>query len=675
MSQLSKDAMLALLKTYEEAYYSGESKVSDEEYDALKAIYVEEYGEYEFVPNEGETHFVKTKHLYPLKSLDKLQVSDEDGLRKELQRLWPVIIEPKFDGLSIEIQYVDDNLKFITRGDGEIGDDVTAQCMQIVDAEYLENLFINNKQSFRAEILMTHSNFKAINDKKAQNGEDLLSNCRNGAAGMLRNKDISKVEGLTIMLYEDLSSTAIPSREVNSIKEILEEYELEDSIRITPYYIPRDIDEAIRYLNELEAYRNMIDYDIDGWVVKSNIANSLKIHGGYTGHHPKNAFAVKGEAKGAWTPIKSITWQVGKESITPVAELEPVEIDGSVISRATLHNVGFLKAINLTILEYEDKHGTKPLTQVKVIKANDVIPRIIEIKHHMNQMPESYTGLEPGKIHDFNLSNYCNVIHPPTKCPVCKSDTAIKDTDSDSEILICTGINCPAKLQARILQMCSRDGLDIVGISEGTVKKFIDTFDIESPTEILNATKIDILDLEGFAEKSAQKLYDAIQKAIKEQPINKVLYASAIPLIGKSASKDICEHFNIQDLSIMINTYNKEDFVKKMCEVKDIGTTMAESFFNNKELFTYLASKIKVLKDIKTNRPKVANQLTFCITGQREPFKTMIENAGHKVSGSVSKKTSALINANDETSSKATKAKDLGIPIIKTKEELNKFLK
>ena len=164
MNNLNKDEMLTLLRRYEEAYYSGESKVSDEEYDALKAIYVEQYGEYDFVPNEGEIeHFVKTRHLHPLKSLDKYQINDEEGLRKELNRLWPVIIQDKFDGLSIEIQYVNNQLKFITRGDGEIGDDVTAQCIQIEGVEFLEDLFAHEEQSFRAEILMSHSDFTKLN--------------------------------------------------------------------------------------------------------------------------------------------------------------------------------------------------------------------------------------------------------------------------------------------------------------------------------------------------------------------------------------------------------------------------------------------------------------------------------------------------------------------------------
>lgn len=296
---MNQQEFLNLLKKYEEAYYSGESLVSDEEYDALKERYIEEYGEYEFVPNEGETGFKRVKHIYPLLSLDKVQLSDETELRKRLTKLWPVVIQPKFDGLSIEIQ---PDMKFITRGNGEEGDDVTVQCMQIQDIDIIESAFNNNTGPLRAEIIMTHSAFNELNiEREAQ---DLIpfSNCRNAASGMLRNLDLDKVKGLTVMIYEELGSAKNQSDIIDSLKAYIGEDALEmskDYIRITPVYKPTDIDTAIEHLKRLEDYRKLIDYDIDGWVVKSDIENSLEVHGGYTGHHPKNAFAVKGEAKGA----------------------------------------------------------------------------------------------------------------------------------------------------------------------------------------------------------------------------------------------------------------------------------------------------------------------------------------------------------------------------------------
>lgn len=650
---MNQQEFLNLLKKYEEAYYSGESLVSDEEYDVLKEQYVSQYGEYDFVPSEGDTGFKRVKHLYPLKSLDKVQLSDKDKLRKEITRLWPIVIMPKFDGLSIEIQ---PNFKFITRGNGEKGDDVTAQCMQITDIDELKGLKFENNGPLRAEIIMTHSDFNTLNAERETAGLKLYDNCRNTAAGMLRNLDLNKVKGLTVMIYENLGSTSAHSLSIQAIESTIGQDVLDrtDNIRITPVYKPVDIDAALNFLDNLENFRKLIDYDIDGWVVKSDLDNSLEHFGGYTGHHPKNAFSVKGEAKGAWTKINSITWQVGKENITPVAELEPVYIDGSTISRATLHNVSFLKAIGLNDIII---NGGRTL--VKVVKANDVIPKIIKVKREYDSEEVAI-----------------DTVQAPTKCPICGGETAIKDSDSDSEILICTNEDCSAKIQAKAELMASRDALDITGLSEGTIAKILDTYEVNSHEEILSITKEHLLALDGFAEKSAQSLYDAIQKAIKKQAIDKVLYASAIPLIGKSTAKDICKVYTIEELSNIL-AKSDTDAVKDLCKIKGIGKETANSLVKHKDKFRLMFVAINEVTDIavKDNNPN-KEQYSICITGQREPFKTIIESAGHKVTSSVSKKTKALIAADgDLTTSKAVKAIELKIPIIKTIEELEELLK
>lgn len=650
---MNQQEFLNLLKKYEEAYYSGEPLVSDEEYDVLKEQYVSQYGEYDFVPSEGDTEFKRVKHLYPLKSLDKVQLSDKDKLRKEITRLWPVVIMPKFDGLSIEIQ---PNLKFITRGNGEKGDDVTAQCMQITDIDELKGLKFENNGPLRAEIIMTHSDFNTLNAERETAGLKLYDNCRNTAAGMLRNLDLNKVKGLTVMIYENLGSTSAHSLSIQAIESTIGQDVLDrtDNIRITPVYKPVDIDAALNFLDNLENFRKLIDYDIDGWVVKSDLDNSLEHFGGYTGHHPKNAFSVKGEAKGAWTKINSITWQVGKENITPVAELEPVYIDGSTISRATLHNVSFLKAIGLNDIII---NGGRTL--VKVVKANDVIPKIIKVKREYDSEEVAI-----------------DTVQAPTKCPICGGETAIKDSDSDSEILICTNEDCSAKIQAKAELMASRDALDITGLSEGTIAKILDTYEVNSHEEILSITKEHLLALDGFAEKSAQSLYDAIQKAIKKQAIDKVLYASAIPLIGKSTAKDICKVYTIEELSNIL-AKSDTDAVKDLCKIKGIGKETANSLVKHKDKFRLMFVAINEVTDIavKDNNPN-KEQYSICITGQREPFKTIIESAGHKVTSSVSKKTKALIAADEDlTTSKAVKAIELKIPIIKTIEELEELLK
>lgn len=675
---LSKDALRGILKTYEEAYYSGESIVTDEEYDVLKDQYIELFGEYDFVPNEGKTEFTKIKHLYPLKSLEKVQLNDP-YLKEKIKKMLPFVIQPKFDGLSIEITKVNGKLKFITRGDGETGDDVTLQCMQIPGILSLLALFDNEDQSFRAELLMRHSDFEKLNKQRAEDGLELFKNCRNAAAGMLRNLDLSKINGLTIMIYEDLSSIETQSNVIASIKEKLQKvFTPNSNFLITPnfeYSSEKDLDKAIEKLQSLEDFRTKIDYDIDGWVVKSNKYNSLELFGGYTGHHPKNAFAVKGEAKGEWTKIKSITWQVGKENITPVAELEPVEITGSTIERATLHNVSFLKAIGLNSIFIK---GGKTL--VYVVKANDVIPRIIQVKQEKDLKYKNKNLKNILKSSDNNF--VMELVTPPEKCPICGAPTIFKNTESESKILICTGENCPAKIQRKMELMASREAFNITGLSEGTIAKIIDTFDLFSYREVLLMRKDDILKLEGFAEKSADKLEKAIYKARKEQPIDKVLYASCIPLIGRDACKKIFNHYTINELKEILEK-DEEEAIKDLTAVSTIGRKMAKSLYDNKDEYYNLLSYIYVVKDIKKEQQKgIKNQKTFCITGQREPFKTIIEEAGHKVTGSVSKKTDALIcyipeeedTPDRKKSSKEKNAEKLGIKIIRTENKLKNFI-
>ena len=677
---MNKQDLLNLLRTYEEAYYSGEAVITDEEYDVLKDKYIAKYGEYDFIPNEGNTDFNKVKHKYPLLSLDKLQLDNIDGIKNIVNKLWPVIIEEKYDGLSIEIQIDDDNnLLFVTRHNGTIGDDVTAQCMQIPGAKYLKLLFTENKDiSYRAEIVMTHDDFNRLNKEREENGDPLFSNCRNAAAGMLRNKDLEKVKGLTIILYENLGSIKRESDDIDNMKAIFNNINL-TNIRIADYYTPNDIDDTINRLNTLEDIRASIDYDIDGLVIKSNIENSLQVFGGYTEHHPKNAIAIKGKAKGAWTTIKSISWQVGKENITPIAELKPIEIEGSIISRATLHNVSFLKAIGLTYLEYKDQSLKEPLTKVKVVKANDVIPKIIDVKHAcVSTIDEKInkSGFKSNEIYNFSDPIFIPLTKIPEVCPVCGASTIIRESNSDSEILICTGEKCEAKLLAKIEQMCSKDGLNIVGMSEGTIKKIIDIYDLEHFTDILNISKEDILELDGFANKSATKLYTSIQQALMTQTMDKVLYAASIPLVGKKAAKDICETYDLHDLNKLFNLKRNVQ-IKELTKINGIGKEIATSLIDNKREFYNICPYIENIISIKKDKSNINNkkQYSFCITGTREPYKTLIEEAGYKVVNSISKKTIALINSNDDKSSKAIKAKELNIKIIKTEDELINLLK
>lgn len=648
---MNQQEMLELLKRYEEAYYSGESLVSDEEYDALKDSYTEQYGEYEFVPNEGNTGFTRVKHKYPLLSLDKVPLSAENTLRKQLNKLWPVIIQPKIDGLSIELT---DEKKCITRGDGEYGDDVTEQCKQINGIEFIEPF----NCSIRGEVLMKHSALNRLNALRTAENLDPYSNCRNTASGMLRNLDTSKVEGLSLIIYEVLGSKQSETKDLRDLSEQLDDSLANTEVLIVPYYEPTDVDDAIRYLNTLEDFRKTIDYDIDGWVVKSNQPDSLNKFGGYTNHHPKNAFAVKGEAKGAWTEVIDVVWQTGQENITPVAILEPVEIEGSVISRCTLHNWSQVKALGLTQIYKDEHHRTKAF----IIKANDVIPRMTRISHEFDKGNDAFNG-------------YSQLVIPPSSCPVCGQETSFKETESDSEILRCNNDKCDAKIKARLELIASRKCFDIMGLSEGTISKIVDNFVLQYPSDIFCITKEQILSLEGFAEKSADSLYSAIKQTQKEQPLDKVLYASCIPLIGADASKRITKVYTVEELSNILDKSNDEA-IKDLCSIKGIGKETAKSLVMNKEQFRLMFVAIDKVTDVAVkDNNSLDIELTFAITGQREPFKTIIESAGHKIAGTISKKTVALIDVSgDSTSAKAIKAEKLGIPVISTVAQLRELI-
>jgi DNA ligase (NAD+) len=625
-----------ILNYHDNLYYNQDApEISDEEYDALKAKYIELTGEeYDYVP--GTAMFSKYEHPYPILSLDKVQITDDITLRKEVERLLPVVIQPKFDGLTL-VTYKD---AISTRGNGHIGENVLNNASTIKGIKKLMELVL----PVRGEALIKRSVFNEINKVRESKGLDLFKNPRNAAAGMLRNKSVSKVEGLTFFAYDLLGNSKSVTNQLNLIDE-----KCAYDVHVTPSWRFEDADKAIEFIKNFD--REALDYDIDGLVVKSDAFDSLNKFG-MTGHHPKNAFAVKFVSKGAWTEIKDVTWQVGRTgSITPVAELEPVEIDGSVISRCTLHNMGIIRALDLSIIAMDLNHKTF----VKVIKANDVIPRIVEVKI------ETYNGDDPS-------SYYGKFIHPPKECPSCGNPTQM-----ENDMLKCDSLECPAKLLGRVTHMAKRDALDIVGMSEETAKKIIDMYEITEPSDIFCLTQEQLEELPGFAKKSAEKLYKAIQKA-RTNTLDKVMYAAGLPLIGRSVSKDVCSKYTMEELF----TICLKSDIDKLTSIEGIGKEIAQSLIINYNMIAEMALAMIEIKELP--KKKTVNKdsvLTICITGTleqpRDYYKAIIEEAGHKVSGSVSKKTDYLL-AGEKAGSKLDKATELGVKIITTEEELMKIL-
>lgn len=627
-----------LLDYHDNLYYNQDSpEISDIEYDALKARYLELTGleEYNYVP--GEAMFNKVEHTTPILSLDKVQITDKDKLRAEINRLWPVVIEPKFDGLTV-VAYP--GRKFVTRGDGKIGEDVTSSCEAISCLDDIDPY----PSPVRMEVLMPISVFNELNREREEQGLKLYENPRNAAAGMLRNLDKSKIKGLTAYIYEIIGSNL-------SHTHSLYEFSEQGCEIITPYWSfssitgtkEAGVEKAIKFIESFD--RSKLNYEIDGLVIKSDVPNSLSKFG-MTGHHPKNAIAVKFEAQGEWTTLKSVTWQVGKTGIiAPVGEIEPVRILGSTINRATLHNISIINALNIRINE-----------RVFVVKANDVIPKVVKGEHKVtrNTFP----------------------IVPPKECPVCGAPTEFKNN-----ILYCTGEECDAQELGKTIKLSSREALNIAGLSKETIIKMMDYcevkgFDYDFTTPLF-FDKEDILKLPGFAEKSAEKLYNSIQKA-KQTELKRFILAANIPLIGKSASEDIAN--TVRTLDNLIKEV--ETGYKTIASIEKIGPKMIASL--NKygaERFGMLWEAEVRPSDVTKVAKKVSNSdvKTFVITGSfdipRKEIEQMIKDAGHKTSGSVSSKTSYLLaSPGEEGTTKYIKATDLGTPIINSLDELKEII-
>jgi len=610
-------ALKAELDHHNHLYYNLDTpELSDAEYDALKDRYIALTGsEYNFVPGVAQPQFEDYEHTYPILSLNKIKT--EEDLRAELIRLAPGIIEPKLDGLTV-VYYPDGS--FVSRGNGYIGERLSN-----VDKKLPEIPKPHTQYPVRMEAFMTLSSYALENAKRVKNGEKPLKTSRNAVAGLLRNTDPMKVSGITYLVYNIVGD---PHSETDQLAELRQL-----GFQIVPYfsYDETTIEDAVQYCLNFD--RSALEYEIDGLVIKTNRPNALA-YWGKTEHHPRSQVAWKFPSVGKWTTLQSVTNQVGRTGkITPVAEIAPVDIGGSTISRVTLHNYNFIKTMEI-----------KLNSKVFVVKSNDVIPAITEIEDTPNSQ---------------------EIILPST-CPDCNN---VLQTIND--LHYCVNTACPSKLLNKITHLASRDALDIEGLSNETAQKLIDTGKISYMFDIFLLSADDIQNLPGFAEKSALKLYTAIQKA-RNTDLNRFIYALGISNVGKTASRDIAQS---------LGTYQRvvED-IEAGCplisQIDGIGPVAIEAL---KENFLQLIKLLRWVtpEDAKTKPQSASSEAkTFVITGTlkhpRSHYENLILAAGHKVSSSVSKKTFAVLCGTD-AGSKETKAKQLGIQII-SEDELEKSL-
>lgn len=636
--------LVALLNRYATEYYTSDNpSVSDSEYDRLYRELVELEAAYpDQVLADSPTHrvggkvldgFEKYSHQYPLYSLqdafsrEELEAFDA-RVRKELPHP-TYICELKIDGLSISLTYEKGILVVgATRGDGSVGENITENLKRVKDIPLTlpEELDI----TVRGECYMPRASFDQVNQARQENGEPEFANPRNAAAGTLRQLDTAVVakRNLATFLYQEASPSTRDSQE-----KVLEHLEQLGFVVNPKRILAQSIDEVWDFIQEVGQEREKLPYDIDGVVIKVNdLAGQEEL--GFTVKAPKWAVAYKFPAEEKEAQLLSVDWTVGRTGVvTPTANLTPVQLAGTTVSRATLHNVDYIA----------EKDIRKDDTVI-VYKAGDIIPAVLRV-------------VESKRVSEEKLDI-------PTNCPSCDSQLLHFE---DEVALRCINPRCPAQIMEGLIHFASRDAMNITGLGPSIVEKLFAANLVKDVADIYRLKENDFLLLEGVKEKSASKLYQAIQ-ASKENSAEKLLFGLGIRHVGSKASQLLLQHFHsIENLA--------QADPEEVASIESLGSVIAQS------LQTYFAtegSKILLdeLKEAGVNldykgQTVVADAalsgLTVVLTGKlerltRSEAKSKLESLGAKVTGSVSKKTN-LVVAGADAGSKLQKAQELGIEV------------
>ncbi|AEE96900.1 NAD-dependent DNA ligase LigA [Mahella australiensis] len=633
-------------------YYVLDSpEISDAEYDALMRELEQLESKYpEIITPDSPTQrvggqvsgqFQPVVHSVPLLSLNDVfsesEIRDFDRrVRAALNEDVQYVLEVKIDGLSVALTYQDGLfIRGATRGDGFVGEDVTANLRTIRSIPLRLKMPINVE--VRGEVFMPKKYFYKLNEQREKDGLPLFANPRNAAAGSVRQLD----PAITAQRHLDIFVFNLQRIEGYAFETHVESlmFLKEQGFKIMPYLIPCDtIDEAIEQCRLWEGKRYELPYEIDGLVIKVNSLRQREILGN-TSKTPRWAVAYKFPAERKESIIKHIVVQVGRTGVlTPTAVLEPVRLAGTTVSRATLHNEDYIKEKDIRIGDH-----------VLVQKAGDIIPEVVSV------IKEKRTGDE-------------RIFEMPDKCPVCGADAVRIDGEAARR---CTGVSCPAQVERGLIHFASRDAMDIEGLGPAVVRQLLNKKLIRDEADIYYLKYEDLVKLERMGPKSAQNLINAIQ-ASKDRGLARLLYALGIPLVGTRAASILAERFgDIYELM-------KADQAQ-LTAIPEIGPKIAESvvtFFKQeqtKDLIKRLETagvRLTADKKQKGNAPLAG--LTFVLTGTlskytREQATEIIEGLGGKVTGSVSKKTDYVI-AGDGPGSKLDKALQLGVKVIDENE-------
>jgi DNA ligase (NAD+) len=604
-------------------------------------------------PREG---FQKVPHSSPMLSLDNTY--NVDDLRNWERRVHELtgrddveyVCELKLDGMSLALRYEDGNLvRGITRGDGSTGEEVTSNVRTVrsvplsIPKEKLKKAGIPSTFEVRGEMLMPLAGFKTMNDDREQKGLPVFANPRNATAGTIRQLDPSitaqrRMDYFAYMLLENgrtyfnrhwrtLDALAAAGFKVNSARKLA-----------------KNFDEVWDFITDEETRREKLPYEIDGIVVKVD-RTPLQDELGYTGKAPRWAIAYKYAARSGITKLENVRWQVGRTGkLTPVAELAPVFIGGTTVRNATLHNMDEIGRLEVRIDDY-----------VQVERGGDVIPKVVKV------------------IHDDAHPRGTQEIEGPEKCPVC--GTRVVRTEGEVDYR-CVNANCPAKLVGTILHFVSRGVMNIDGMGEALVNQLTERGLVKNVADIYELTKDNLLGLDRFGDKSAENILREIKNS-KDLPLERVIYGLGIRMVGERTAQFLAEHFGSMEALA-------EASVAKLQGVDEVGPKIAESiaeFFGNPANQKLVERLGKAKLAFKAKKKERGNQLagkTFVLTGtlgrySRDAAKKMIEDAGGRVSGSVSKKTDYVV-AGEDAGSKLDKAKKLGVKVI-DEGEMEKLVK
>lgn len=636
--------LVELLNRYAYEYYTKDApSVSDSEYDQLYRELVElETAHPDEILPESPTHrvggvvlkgFTKYQHQYPLYSLqdafsrEELEVFDQ-RVRKEFPSI-SYVCELKIDGLSISLTYENGVLVTgATRGDGSVGEDITENLKRVKDIPLVLPEPVNI--TVRGECYMPRASFDRVNQIRQENGEPEFANPRNAAAGTLRQLDTKIVakRNLATFLYQEVSPTDQSSQEG-----VLEKLARLGFVVNQERVLAEDMEQIWDFIQKVAQLREDLPYDIDGIVIKVNDL-AVQEELGFTVKAPKWAVAYKFPAEEKEAKILSVDWTVGRTGVvTPTANLTPVQLAGTTVSRATLHNVDYIAE--------KDIHQDDT---VIVYKAGDIIPAVLRV------------------VKDKRVSDQALAI--PTHCPSCQSELLHFE---DEVALRCINPLCPAQIKEGLNHFASRDAMNITGLGPAVVEKLFAAQLVEDVAGIYRLSVEDLLTLEGFKEKSAEKLYEAIQ-ASKENSAEKLLFGLGIRHVGSKVSQILLQEFHDLD---QLATADPE----RIASIDSLGMVVAESL---KRYFAQEGSKrlLQELKEAGVNMTylgeKVAadaalSGMTVVLTGKlerltRSEAKAKLESLGAKVTGSVSKKTD-LVVAGSDAGSKLTKAQELGIQV------------